>query len=69
MNFSEQGSFFYKNLKEAADHTLAMVSQFVGVNSFCVASNDRCNSLIFSAFHRNEVLFEAGTNIPFYDAY
>jgi hypothetical protein len=60
---------FYKNLKEAADHTLVMISQFIGVNSFCVASNNRIDSLIFSVFHREEVLFNANTRLRFHDAY
>jgi hypothetical protein len=60
---------FYKNLKEAGDHILEMVSKFIHANTFCVASNDKQNSHIFSVFHRDEVLFDAGTILPFFDAY
>ncbi|OZM56493.1 hypothetical protein CIB95_12005 [Lottiidibacillus patelloidae] len=60
---------FYESLQAAADHTLHVISQFVGVNTFCVASNDKVTSLIFSAFHRKDHLFDAGTELPFTDAY
>jgi hypothetical protein len=62
-------NFFFANLKEAADNVLKMVSQFIDVNTFCVASNDKSSSFIFSAFHRNEILFETPTTLSFYDAY
>ncbi|WP_078551840.1 hypothetical protein [Bacillus alkalicellulosilyticus] len=61
--------FHYSSLKEAADHTLEMISNHINVNTFCVASNDRVTSLIFSVFHRREKLFKAGTSLGFLDAY
>ncbi|WP_035178418.1 hypothetical protein [Alkalihalobacterium bogoriense] len=60
---------FFKSIKEAADHILAVISQQIDVNTFCVASNDRNTSLIFSAFHRDHHLFDPGTSLEFMDAY
>lgn len=60
---------FYTSLKDAADNILNVISQQINVNSFCVASNDRQTSVIFSVFHRKEHLFDAGTVLPFLDAY
>ncbi|MFA9558393.1 hypothetical protein ACERII_13885 [Evansella sp. AB-rgal1] len=60
---------FYPNLKAAADNILEVVSNQIGVNTFCVASNDEVTSFIFSAFHREEHLFDPGVNLGFLDAY
>ncbi|GAE35489.1 hypothetical protein [Halalkalibacter akibai] len=69
MTESYQFNQFYDSLKEASDHVLAVVSKQINVNTFCVASNDRTTSLIFSAFHRNEHLFDPNTQLNFLDAY
>lgn len=60
---------FFGNLKEASDHVLNVISRFIGVNTLCVASNDKETSDIFSAFHRHDVLLEAGVKLPFLEAY
>ncbi|GAE24874.1 hypothetical protein JCM9140_836 [Halalkalibacter wakoensis JCM 9140] len=60
---------FHETLKEASDHILEVISKQINVNTFCVASNDRETSLIFSALHQDEHLFDAGTSLPFLDAY
>ncbi|MDT8861227.1 hypothetical protein N0O92_13375 [Alkalihalobacillus sp. MEB130] len=62
-------SQFHTSIEQASDHILDVISKQIDVNTFCVASNNRKTSLIFSAFHRNEHLFDAGTSLPFLDAY
>lgn len=64
-----QNEDLYVHLKRSADQILNVISKLVGVNTLCVASNDLSTSNIFSAFHRDEVLFEAGTTLSFYSAY
>lgn len=59
----------FKDLQDASDHTIHLISKFIGVNTLCVASNDKHTSHIFSAFHRNDILFEPGVLICFYEAY
>jgi rsbT co-antagonist protein RsbR len=69
MNIKGENHHFFKNLQDASDHIIHLISKFIGVNTLCVASNDKHTSDIFSAFHRNEALFEAGTRLSFFEAY
>lgn len=60
---------FYRNLEEASDNILRMVSELIQVNTFFVASNDRVSNKIIKVFNRNEDLLQEGTVLPFEETY
>ena len=58
-----------KNLEDAAEHILRLLSEFIGVNTLFIAVNDENTNFILKAFNRNEVLTEAGSALPLYETY
>lgn len=56
-------------LQEAAKQVLLMISEFVGINSLYVATNDRKVNYIVEAFNRDYILVNRSQTLPFEDVY
>ncbi|RXT03832.1 hypothetical protein [Ammoniphilus sp. CFH 90114] len=59
----------HESLEKAAESILTLISKFIGVNTFLVATNDTETSYIMKAFNREKPLIEEGASLPFAEAY
>lgn len=59
----------YNNLLAASEHSLNLLSKFVGVNTLFIAVNDRNTNFILKALNRREQLVEEGSTVPFFESY
>ncbi|MDP4171026.1 MAG: hypothetical protein Q8906_10500, partial [Bacillota bacterium] len=60
MNFHTRDVKHYQTLKSTASHVLELLSDTIGVNTFFLATNDKSESLIVSAFNRQATYFVEG---------
>ncbi|TWI57225.1 hypothetical protein [Halalkalibacter nanhaiisediminis] len=57
------------NIEEASKEILQILSDFIPINTFFVAVNDRSTNYILKVLNRQSALILEGTRIPFEDAY
>jgi hypothetical protein len=59
----------YETIEEAADDVLALISNFVDVNTFFIAKNDKQEVNIVRAFNRDEVVLPSGFETLYGDSF
>lgn len=59
----------YKKIDDSANEIFEVLSQFIGVNTFCVTKLEETTSQITSVFNRDEILIEKGNSLILEHAY
>ncbi|PKR77277.1 hypothetical protein CEY16_11100 [Halalkalibacillus sediminis] len=59
----------YQSVEHAGEELLKLVSQFIEVNSFCIANWENNESHIMKAFNRKELMVQEGITQARLDMY